>query len=147
MSKLSSVDENIAYGARLAAIREAMQLTQQEFATQLGLSYRAYANYERGEREMPTSLFKALVENLSLDPFWLLTGPAKKVQYLDSRRGSLDAALLEAIVALVESWLFQNKRTLKPDKKARVIRLAYEHCVELGQIDACHLNEILTIAA
>ena len=73
MSKLSNDDQNIASGRRLVAIREESGLTQEEFADRLGLSLRAYANYERGEREIPTALFRAKLPYASVSAFWTST--------------------------------------------------------------------------
>jgi transcriptional regulator with XRE-family HTH domain len=50
--------------------------SQFEFADTLGLSARAYANYERGEREMPAALLLRLYELFNVDPVWVLTGTA-----------------------------------------------------------------------
>lgn len=145
MSKLSTEEENAIIGRRLVAIRAASGLTQFEFADKLGLSPRAYANYERGEREVPTALFKSLCENFRIDPLWLLTGPMEEPQYIGSRR--LDADLLEQIISLVDEWLTKHRRMLKPDKKARVIRLAYEHCMDQGKLNTGHIREMLSLAA
>lgn len=146
MSKLSSEDNNITNGKRLLDIRAVSQLSQQDFALKLGLSHRAYANYERGEREMPTSLFQSLVETFRIDPLWLLTGQEDEPLYLSESK-SLDASLLEGIVCLVEEWLAKYQRTLRPEKKARVIRLAYDHCISLGQVDAGYVSQMLDLAA
>lgn len=51
-------------------------VSQIEFAEKLGLAPRAYANYERGEREMPAAVLLRLYELFSIDPVWLLTGTA-----------------------------------------------------------------------
>ena len=120
MSKLSSEDDNLVMGRRLMAVRVASGLTQADFADKLGLSLRAYANYERGEREMPTALFRSLCETFRIDPLWQLTGPGE------------DPGLV-------------GRRVL--DMKARVIRLGYEHCITKGEIDATHLREMLSVAA
>jgi len=145
MSKLSNADDNADIGRRLMAIRTASGLTQFEFADKLGLSPRAYANYERGEREVPTALFKSLCEVFRIDPLWLLGGQDEEPMFIGSRR--LDADLLECIVELVEEWLTKHRRALKPAKKARVIRLAYEHCIEHGKVDTAHVREMLSLAA
>lgn len=60
-------------------------------------------------------------------------------------RGLSDAK--EGVITLIEEWLAKHRRTLKPDKKARVIRLAYEHCIAKGEVDAAHLRDMLSIAA
>lgn len=145
MSKLSTQESNIAIGQRIAAVRASSGLSQSEFADSLELSPRAYANYERGEREMPVALFKSLCESYGIDPVWLLMGPGEEPVRVTTRR--LDGDLLEAIVRLVEEWLAKNRRILKPPKKARLIRLAYEHCGEQGQVDTAHLNDMLSLAA
>lgn len=145
MSKLSTQESNVAIGQRIAAVRASSGLSQNEFAESLGLSPRAYANYERGEREMPVALFKSLCESYRIDPVWLLVGPGEEPVRVTARR--LDGELLEAIVRLIEDWLIKNRRTLKPPKKARLIRLAYEHYSEQGQVDTSHLNDMLSLAA
>lgn len=145
MSKLSNDRDNLMLGQRLTKVRLASGLTQAEFADKLGLSLRAYANYERGEREMPTALFRSLTETFRIDPLWLLTGPSENPAQIGGR--VLDLDLLESVIRLVEDWLTKHRRTLKPDKKSRVIRLAYEHCVAKGEVDAAHLSEMLSVAA
>lgn len=145
MSKLSNNDDNLIMGRRLMAIRVASGLTQSDFADKLGLSLRAYANYERGEREMPTALFRSLVDTFRIDPLWQLTGPGDDPVQVGER--VLDIDLMEAVIRLIEDWLVKHRRTLKPDKKARVIRLSYEHCVAKGEIDTTHLRDLLSIAA
>lgn len=145
MSKLSNEDDNLVMGRRLMAIRVVSGLTQADFADKLGLSLRAYANYERGEREVPTALFRSLCEMFRVDPLWQLTGPGEEPVLIGNR--VLDLDLLEGVIRLIEDWLTKHRRTLKAEKKARVIRLGYEHCVTKGEIDATHLREMLSVAA
>lgn len=145
MSKLSNDDDNAAMGYRLMSIRLASGLTQADFAGKLGLSLRAYANYERGEREMPTALFKSLYETLRIDPLWQLIGPGEDPVLIGRR--VLDMDLMEGVIHLIEEWLTKHRRALKPDKKARLIRLGYEHCITKGEVDATHLRELLSVAA
>jgi transcriptional regulator with XRE-family HTH domain len=136
---------NETVGRRLAVVRMTSGLRQAEFAESLGLSPRAFGNYERGEREMPVALYRALLEKFDIDPLWLLEGPGDIPIRSGERR--INGELLEVIVNMIEEWLSKYRRTLKPDKKARVIRLAYEHCSEEGQIDSAHLKDMLSLAA
>lgn len=145
MSKLSTQESDSAIGRRIAAIRAASGLSQNDFAESLGLSPRAYGNYERGEREVPVALFKTLYELHSIDPVWLLTGPGPEPVKASERR--VDGDLLETLIRMIEDWLSKHRRTLKPEKKARLIRLAYEHCSESGQVDSAHLKDMLSLAA
>lgn len=57
-------------------MRAQRRLSQKKFAEKLGVSLRAYQNYERGEREVPAALIRALFEAFQIDPVWLLTGIA-----------------------------------------------------------------------
>jgi Predicted transcriptional regulators len=75
MSKIATPDMKSAYGRRLQTIRLSAELSQARFAASLGVVLRAYGNYERGEREMPASIVKALHEIYAVDPIWLLCGP------------------------------------------------------------------------
>jgi len=78
MSSISSPESNKDLGRRLQAVRATTGLSQGEFAASLGLSLRAYANYERGEREMAVAVFRALFEVHGIDPAWLLVGPGDR---------------------------------------------------------------------
>lgn len=76
MSKLTTDDERKGFGQRLLLVRMWAYQPQFEFAETLGLSSRAYANYERGEPEMPTAVLLQLYERFKVDPVWVLTGKA-----------------------------------------------------------------------
>lgn len=145
MSILSTNDINIAMGRRLMAVRSMCGLTQFEFADQLGISPRAYANYERGEREMPATMFKRLRDTFSIDPVWLMEGPGEAPVRVRDRL--VDMELLEEIVRMIHEWQRKHRATLKPDKLARVIRLGYETCVDHGSLDKGRLQEMLSLAA
>ncbi|HET8555210.1 MAG TPA: helix-turn-helix transcriptional regulator [Rhodanobacteraceae bacterium] len=145
MSSIATADQNQAVGARLASIRASTGLSQNAFADSLGLSARAYANYERGEREMPVALFRALFDEHGVDPLWLLVGPEPEpVQAMERR---LDMGLLEDVVRVVEGGLHRANKKLKPDKKARLIRLAYERCMLAGEINRQEIHDLLSLAA
>lgn len=145
MSSIATTDGNRAIGVRLAAVRASTGLSQNAFATSLGLSPRAFANYERGEREMPVALFRALFEVHGIDPIWLLCGPeSDPVRALERR---MDAALLEAVVRVIEEGLRRAGKRLRPDKKGHLIRLAYQRCALAGRADARELRDLLSLAA
>lgn len=122
MSKLASTNENIAIGSRLAAAREAQRLSQVEFADQLGISPRAYQNYERGEREMPTTVLTALHAEFGIDPLWVLIGPGRDPRKLAA---SAKPDVLEEVIIGVETHLQRTHKKLSPAKKARLIKVLY----------------------
>lgn len=145
MSSLSTRDVNVEVGARLAAVRATTGLVQADFAAPLGLTARAYANYERGEREVPVALFRALVEKYRIDPVWLLIGPGEAPVLLSERR--FDGALLEMLVEVVEDWVQNHRQPIRPKKKAQLLRVLYNRFSETGQIDQTLLADMLKIAA
>lgn len=134
-------------GQRLSAVRSVSGLSQLEFAERLEVSGRAYAGYERGEREIPVALFRSLAERQGVDPLWMLLGTDQRPQLTRGRK--LDEKLLEAIIQMLEEWQDKYHKIFKPAKKARLIRLLYEHCVELedAKIDPIYVHDILQLAA
>lgn len=145
MSSLSTPEVNSEIGARLAAIRATTGLVQADFASPLGLTARAYANYERGEREVPVALFRALIEKYKIDPVWLLVGPGDAPIFLSKRR--FDGALLEMLVEIVEDWVQKHRKPIRPKKKAQLLRVLYDRFSETGQVDQTLLSDMLKIAA
>lgn len=94
---------------------------------------------------MPVTLFRALFELNGIDPVWLLVGPeADPVRAVERR---LNLALLEAVVRVVEGGLRRAGKRLKPDKKARLIRLAYERSMHAGRADTRAIHDLLSLAA
>lgn len=145
MSRLSSDAFNAEMGRRLEAVRQLSELTQTAFAERLGVTQRAYANYERGERELPSFLLRTISETFQIDPLWLLVGPGESPIALRSKY--LDSSLLKSIFELIDGWLDSNHRIMDPSKKALVVKLAYEHCMESGIVDSSHLRSMLALAA
>lgn len=145
MSSIATASQNVAMGSRLASVRAATGLSQNTFATGLGLSPRAYANYERGEREAPVAVLRTLLELHDIDPVWMLMGPEADPVHVADRR--LNMAILEAVVRVVEDGLHRAGKNLKPDKKARLIRLAYERSTRAGEADTRAIRDLLSLAA
>ena len=144
MSKLSNSAINTSIGERLASLRDRLRLSQTDFAERLGISARAYQNYERGEREVPAAVITLLYEVFRVDPLWLLIGPGLDPRGVDGP-ASLD--LIEEIVVAVESRLQRARKQLPPAKKGRVIRLLYQHFRDKPQFDPASVNDYLILAA
>jgi hypothetical protein len=75
----------------------------------------------------------------------LLRGPGTEPVLIGSRQ--LDQKLLSDIMRLVEEWLERHDATLRCDKKAQLISLAYQRCSQAGAVDALHLQDMLSMAA
>ncbi|WP_240162762.1 helix-turn-helix domain-containing protein [Paraburkholderia sp. Cy-641] len=100
-------------------------------AARLDASLRAYANYERGERTIPIDIVRALYEQFSVDPVWLLSGEGSMLVDRDVRY-RLDQRTLEAVMATIERIERRLEVPLATKKKARLIGLLYEQCQLVG---------------
>lgn len=144
MSKLSTLDDNVVIGRRLGAARDRVRLSQNEFAERLGISPRAYQNYERGEREVPATVLRLLYEAFGIDPLWVLIGPGMDPSGADA---PVPLDLVEQIVVAVESRLQRSHKQLPPEKKGRLVRLLYQHFRDKPQFDPAYVVDYLALAA
>lgn len=144
MSTLSSEGRNQDVGRRLSLLRASTGLSQNAFADRVGISPRAYQNYERGEREIPALLLASLFDAFSVDPMWVLSGPGDVPLPAAFRP---DTALVEDVVLAVEQWLNRRRKTLSPEKKACLVRLLYEHFLSTGEVQKEYLDGMLMVAA
>jgi phage repressor protein C with HTH and peptisase S24 domain len=75
---MSSTTGDVEIGARLKALRDVAKggkpMSQGDFAESLGLSLRAYQNYERGERPVSKELIRAGMSTYGWSADWLLFG-------------------------------------------------------------------------
>ncbi|MEM5386413.1 helix-turn-helix transcriptional regulator [Paraburkholderia phymatum] len=128
---MSSTTDHGNYHQRVAQVRERLDLSQDKMARQLGLSLRAYANYERGERAVPVELLRGLYEQFAVDPVWLLTGDGNMIFDRDVRC-RLDQKTLDNVLMAVERIEQRLPVPLDAKKKARLVGLLYEQCQLLG---------------
>jgi len=64
---------------KVAAIRQALGITQQEFAEKLGMSQQAVSHMENGRNEeMSIVMFKRLVKVFQINPNYILSEKAEK---------------------------------------------------------------------
>ncbi|MDR8398421.1 helix-turn-helix domain-containing protein [Paraburkholderia sp. USG1] len=103
-------------------------------AQRIKCSLRAYANYERGERVIPVELVRALYEQCSIDPIWLLTGEGTMIVDRDVRY-RLDQRVLDSAVAAAERIEQHLGQPLKTRRKARLIGLLYEQSQLISQTE------------
>ena len=130
---LSSMTESFPYRERLGLVRAHFALSQTVMAQRVGLSLRAYQNYERGEREIPVALVHALYEKFRVDPVWLLTGEGS-MMLAEEQRKRLDQALLDRVVEAVEQFEAGLKKPLSIEHKSRLIGLLYEKSQLLNEV-------------
>ncbi|MCA8057425.1 MULTISPECIES: helix-turn-helix domain-containing protein [Burkholderia cepacia complex] len=129
---MSSTADHGDYHRRIAQVRQHLDLSQEKMARQLGLSLRAYANYERGERVVPVELLRGLYEQFSVDPVWLLTGGGQMILDRDVRY-RLEQKTLDNVMEAIGRIEQRLPVPLDAKKKARLIGLLYEQCQLLGE--------------
>lgn len=145
MSKLASVSEKFVMGERLLALRKQLRLTQVEFAHRLGLAPRAYANYERGERELPCDGIRRLYHEFNVDPLWLIEGDPQGIQFAAQR--VLDKNLMKEVGLLFEKLLDEASATMGPRELIDAALLAYEICADEGKPTPSKLAKVIDYAA
>jgi len=142
-SSTSPLDKEMI-GRRLAAVRAELGLSQAALADQVSLSKRAYIHYERGEREVPTGLIKALYDLHGIDPVWLMSGTEAQPQ--KARTGTVDFKLVDMIVLALDRELEAVGRQMRPEHRARVIKALYQLGIEQGRISQEIVSNVVAVA-
>jgi hypothetical protein len=93
---------------------------------------------------MPVVLFKHLYRTYRVDALWLSVGPGDTPRYAHLRR--IDTELLMRVIETDEESLQKAGKRLRPERKARVIQLASEHCAKKGA-DLTRVREMVGLAA
>ncbi len=57
---------------KIQKIRKKLKLSQEEISTQVGISYRAYTSYERGDRKPSFDFLESLVNKFNVNLNWLI---------------------------------------------------------------------------
>ncbi len=136
---MSSNIEDISCHARISDVRSHLGLSQADLAARLGLPLRSYQNYERGEREAPTSLVRGLYELFRVSPIWLLTGQGA-MQDTSGHEKEIDSNLLGQVIEAVETFSSDLPKLLRIDHKARLITLLYEKARLLAEVSGSDLD-------
>lgn len=124
LSSLSHISE---MGKRLAKIREQSGLKQIPFAKALNVSQAGYNSYERGQREMPLRVVRALYENFNVNPLWLMTGEGSTYC-----QDSLE--LFQRIDSKIDRFLSEQNTSFDVEKKNRVKRFLVEYSEQNGNL-------------
>lgn len=69
-----NISEVINTNERIKAIREYLQLTQEEFGNRIGSARNTIANYENGNRNPSNSVVLSICREFNVDENWLRTG-------------------------------------------------------------------------
>jgi transcriptional regulator with XRE-family HTH domain len=77
----SDIGLNEAVAARLRVTREAMRLSQQEFATRAGIAPNTYNQFEQGKRLLPVTKGISLCETHGLTLDWIFRDDPSGLPY------------------------------------------------------------------
>lgn len=144
MSSMTQPLDKELIGRRLRAVRERHGLSQDAFAESIGTSKRAYANYERGERELPLGVVKALLDLYTIEPAWLLSGSG--LEPVNAGAGQVDFRLIVQISGELERQLAEAGRRLRDDHKARVVKALYLLALEKGRVTPEKVASVVDVA-
>jgi transcriptional regulator with XRE-family HTH domain len=144
MSSIASREQNVQFGRRLAAVRASTGLSQTAFAQTLGLSLRAYANYERGEREAPVALFREILEQYGIDPIWLLSGSGDVPQKTAAR--VMDFDFVDRMSQAINERLDAAGKRLKQEQRNTILRALYEMSLEQGEPSEADIKRLISVA-
>ncbi len=89
------------YDKKLQKIRRTLKLSQEEISSQIGISYRAYTSYERGDRKPSLDFLGKLVEKFGINLNWLI---ANKGEMFNSKPQDIEQTK-EAILSEVRKML------------------------------------------
>jgi len=84
-------------GSRLLTLRKKMQLTQVQFAKEIGITQNVYTRYETGKLDLPDHL-KSKLHQIGVNLNWLITGEGEMFQSPDYvEHGSADILRLPVV--------------------------------------------------
>lgn len=118
---------------RLSSIRKATKLSQAAFGAELGLSDRAYKNYELGIRELPLATALSISEKFEVNIAWLLTGDGAP-----SAPEERDA--IKAAVIAVREYFIAEGETPSPDYESDVVQYVYDEILREGGLNRPRLD-------
>lgn len=80
--RMDEAAENVAIGKRLRIFRENLRISRSSFALSIGYGSERVASYEAARAPLPYSVFVAIADKFSIDPFWLATGNGEEKSML-----------------------------------------------------------------
>lgn len=83
-------------GERIKYIRKRLSISQKEMANRLGIAISTYQYYERGEREVPSSILFKLT-TFGFDSRWLLLGEGEPYLKNDKVEGLIPNEAMESL--------------------------------------------------
>ena len=104
---------------RIKKIRRMLDLTQQEFASRIGIKRNTIANYEAGRNEPIDSVISLICREFNVNEEWLRTG--KGEMFAPAPSSALDALAQERGLTHREYIVLEKLLLLRPEVRADLI--------------------------
>ncbi len=133
---LQAFDEE-RFRERLREAIRASGRTQETIAGESGVSLSGLRKWLAGTADPGWSGIARAAKACGVSLDWLAFGveashgEGRQSALIDGR-GAINGEMLEAAIDLIETWLHEHRRSMKPKKKAEVIGMAYEILTESG---------------
>lgn len=106
-------------GSRIKKVRRALDLTQTEFASRLGLTQNTVTRYETGDRNPSTAVLSLIVKAYNVSEEWLRTGEGE--MFVPSPTSELDALAARYPQMTHETYVFIEKLVGLPESAQNTI--------------------------
>ena len=131
------MEKNI--GERIRLLRQALKLTQREFASNIGIGEKTLRNYESGKFAPKEAVIKTIEQTFNVNPEWLRHGKGEMfVEKGEPERDPLEIAAERIVNIIIE------KRGIKisEEKKRKIIKKLAELLKQVGEKEALDLIDI-----
>lgn len=132
-------------GARMRRLRG--DLSQDEFASRLGVHKETVGKYERDKMLPGSDVLTRLRQDWRVDINWLLTGEGEGAPV---PMPELDSGALAGAIAAIEELLQRRAMILAPDKKGKLVALVYTQLTKAGgggRLERGMLDALLDLAS
>lgn len=147
---MTSMCNSLEIGARMRAARAALELSQEGLANAVGGSKRGIQNNEALKSVPGGEVICGLV-TLGINANWLLTGEGTMLladlQAPAAQASAIDTETLAYVIEAVEGALESRHKTLAAQRKAALIQLIYDYCMDTGRRESGTVDRFLKLVA
>jgi len=149
MNKVSGCDM-AEIGTRMRAARAALGLSQEGLANAVGGSKRGIQNNEALKSVPGGEVICGLIA-LGINSNWLLSGAGPMLladlQAPAAQASAIDTETLAYVIEAVEEALESRHKTLAAQRKAALIQLIYDYCMDTGRRETGTVDRFLKLVA
>lgn len=125
---------------RLAHVRKHIGKQQIEFAEELGVSARSYANYERDVSEPPISLCVDICKKYHISAEWMFLDSGDMIE-------TKVTTIIERAIIETRQHMIKNNVTLSPEKEAALIVHLFEQFMDNPSLGDESINRLFNMAS